>query len=263
MLVEGVLEGRRLSGRSAFFGRSRTAAASDSAGEGRLTIATGSTTGVYYQLGGGLAKLISDNIDGYRATATATGASVQNIQGLTAGTYNVAFSLLDTAGDAVNGEGSFTQPQQVEALTRLHPNYTQVLVRADSGITSLADMKGKRVSTGSPNSGTEAIARRLLDAEGLNPDRDVRAQRLGLPEAVDAMKDGTIDALFWSGGLPSGGIPTSPPRSRRRCDSSTSPRICPHRILNTVVSTSEAASRPPFIGSPAAFPPSWWPTYCW
>ncbi|MEV6735087.1 TAXI family TRAP transporter solute-binding subunit [Streptomyces sp. NPDC051364] len=179
--------------------------AADSAG-GRLTIATGNTTGVYYQLGGGLAKLISDNIDGYRATATATGASVQNIQGLTEGTYDLAFSLLDTAGDAVDGKGSFSEPQQVEALTRLYPNYTQVLVRADSGITSLADMKGKRVSTGSPNSGTEVIARRLLNAAGLNPDSDVQTQRLGLPETVDAMKDSTIDALFWSGGLPSGGI---------------------------------------------------------
>ncbi|KOU39417.1 C4-dicarboxylate ABC transporter substrate-binding protein [Streptomyces sp. WM4235] len=191
---------------SACGGKQAGPEASDHAGGGRLTIATGNTTGVYYQLGGGLAKLISENIDGYRATATATGASVQNIQGLTAGTYDVAFSLLDTAGDAVKGEGSFTKPQQVEALTRLYPNYTQVLVRADSGITSLADMKGKRVSTGSPNSGTEVIARRLLDAAGLNPDSDVQAQRLGLPETVDAMKDGTVDALFWSGGLPSGGI---------------------------------------------------------
>ncbi|MCX4721861.1 TAXI family TRAP transporter solute-binding subunit [Streptomyces virginiae] len=191
---------------SACGGKQTATEASDSAGGGRLTIATGNTTGVYYQLGGGLAKLISDDIDGYRATATATGASVQNIQGLTSGTYDLAFSLLDTAGDAVNGEGSFTKPQQVEALTRLYPNYTQVLVRADSGITSLADMKGKRVSTGSPNSGTEVIARRLLSAAGLNPDSDVQTQRLGLPETVDAMKDSTIDALFWSGGLPSGGI---------------------------------------------------------
>ncbi|MFK4222518.1 TAXI family TRAP transporter solute-binding subunit [Streptomyces sp. NPDC019890] len=173
---------------------------------GRLTIATGATTGVYYQIGGGLAELISSNIDGYRATATSTGASVQNIQGLGAGTYDIAFSLMDTAGDAVEGKEGFDAPQEVEALTRLYSNYTQVLVRADSGIKSLKDMKGKRVSTGAPASGTEVIANRLLEAAGLDPAKDVTAERLALPESVDAMKDSTIDALFWSGGLPSGGI---------------------------------------------------------
>lgn len=173
---------------------------------GRLTIATGPTTGVYYQIGGGLAELISDNLDGYRATATTTGASVQNIQGLGAGTYDIAFSLMDTAGDAVEGTEAFDAPQQVEALTRLYPNHTQVLVRADSGINSLQDMKGRRVSTGAPGSGTEVIANRLLRAAGLDPAKDVTAERLGLAESVDAMKDSTIDALFWSGGLPSGGI---------------------------------------------------------
>ncbi|WP_354642964.1 TAXI family TRAP transporter solute-binding subunit [Kitasatospora camelliae] len=173
---------------------------------GRLTIATGNTTGVYYQLGGSLAQQISDHVEGYRATATATGASVQNVQGIVAGTYDLGFALLDTANDAVAGTESFSSPQPVEALARLYPNYTQVLVRADSGITSVAEMKGKRISTGSPGSGTEVIARRLLKAAGLDADKDVKAQRLGLPETVDAMKDGTVDALFWSGGLPTAGI---------------------------------------------------------
>jgi uncharacterized protein len=175
-------------------------------GGGRLTIATGNTTGVYYQLGGALASLISSKLEGYRATASETGASVQNIQGLMAGNYDIAFSLGDTAADAVNGKNSFKAPQDVVALTRLYPNYTQVAVRASSGITKIADLKGKRVSTGSPNSGTEVIARRLLESVGLDPARDITAQRLGLPESVDAMKGGTIDALIWSGGLPTSGI---------------------------------------------------------
>jgi TRAP transporter TAXI family solute receptor len=183
-----------------------TSDAGGGGGGGRITIATGNTTGVYYQLGGGLAQLIDKNIEGYRATATETGASVQNVQGIVAGNYQVAFSLMDTASDAVEGKGSFTSPQPIEALTRLYPNYTQVLVRSDSGIASVADMKGKRVSTGSPNSGTEVIARRLLEAAGLDPAKDIQAQRLGLPETQDGIKDGTIDAMFWSGGLPTGGI---------------------------------------------------------
>ncbi|MEU9120348.1 TAXI family TRAP transporter solute-binding subunit [Streptomyces sp. NPDC048506] len=173
---------------------------------GRLTLATGNTTGVYYQLGGSLAKEISENLKGYRATATATGGSVQNIQGIAKGDYDLGFSLLDTAADAVDGKGPFTTKQPVEALARLYPNYTQVIVRADSGINSLEDMRGKRVSTGAPGSGTEVIAKRLLHASGLDADKDVKAQRLGLPETVDGMKDGTVDALFWSGGVPTAGI---------------------------------------------------------
>ena len=173
---------------------------------GRLTIATGNTTGVYYQLGGALASVISQKMSGYRATASETGASVQNIQGLVGGNYDIAFSLGDTAADAVNGTNSFQSKQDVVALTRLYNNYTQVAVRTSANINSIADLKGKRVSTGSPNSGTEVIARRLLEAAGLDPATDVTAQRLGLPESVDAMKSGSIDALVWSGGLPTGGI---------------------------------------------------------
>lgn len=187
-------------------GGQREADTDEGATGGRLTIATGNTTGVYYQLGGALASLISEKVEGYRATASETGASVQNVQGLMAGNYDVAFSLGDTATDAVKGQHSFKTPQDVVALTRLYPNYTQVAVRTSSGITKVSDFKGKRVSTGSPNSGTEVIARRLMEAAGLDPVRDVTAQRLGLPESVDAMKSGSIDALVWSGGLPTGGI---------------------------------------------------------
>jgi TRAP transporter TAXI family solute receptor len=179
---------------------------SEGAAGGRLTIATGNTTGVYYQLGGALASIISSKVEGYRATASETGASVQNVQGLVSGNYDIAFSLGDTATDAVKGQHSFKTPQEVMALTRLYPNYTQVAVRTSTGITKIADLKGKRVSTGSPNSGTEVIARRLLEVAGLDPARDLTAQRLGLPESVDAMKSGSIDALVWSGGLPTSGI---------------------------------------------------------
>jgi TRAP transporter TAXI family solute receptor len=176
------------------------------AGEGRITIATGNSGGVYYVLGGGLAQLISNNTK-LRATAAETGASVQNIQQLVAGNYDVAFSLADTAADAVRGKGSFDgKPQKIQALSRIYPNSTQVLVRTDSGINSVADMKGKRISTGSPKSGTEVIANRLLQAAGLKPDTDVQAQRLDLAKTADGMKSGTLDGLVWSGGLPTAQI---------------------------------------------------------
>ncbi|UGT78040.1 TAXI family TRAP transporter solute-binding subunit [Mycolicibacterium smegmatis] len=174
--------------------------------DARLSIATGNTTGVYYTLGGALAEAISQQTDGkLKATAAETSASLQNIQQLVAGTHQVAFSLADTAADAVNGTASFSEKQPIAALARLYPNYTQVIARTDAGINSVADMRGKRVSTGAPNSGTEVIANRMLEAAGLGPG-DVQTQRTELGKTVEGMKDGSIDALFWSGGLPTSGI---------------------------------------------------------
>jgi TRAP transporter TAXI family solute receptor len=191
-------------------GEQAPAAPQDSVGPaptgGRLSIATGNTTGVYYQLGGGYADLITKHMPGWQATAEATGASVENIQRVVRGDSDIAFSLADAAGDAATGKGAFTSPQPIRALARIYTNYTQVVARADSGITSVETMKGKKVSTGSPNSGTENIALRLLRAAGLDPDKDISKQSLSLPETVQGMKDGTIDALFWSGGLPTAGI---------------------------------------------------------
>ncbi|MGH3677299.1 MAG: TAXI family TRAP transporter solute-binding subunit [Mycobacterium sp.] len=177
------------------------------AADARLSIATGNTTGVYYTLGGAYAEAISKATGGkLKATAAETSASLQNIQQLVAGTHQIAFSLADTAADAVDGTASFSEKQPIAALTRLYPNYTQVIARTDAGINSIADMRGKRVSTGSPNSGTEVIANRMLEASGLNPSADIQAQRTELGKTVEGMKDGSIDAMFWSGGLPTGGI---------------------------------------------------------
>lgn len=173
----------------------------------RVGIATGNATGVYYVVGNALASQLSGATDGkLTGTAAETGASVQNIEQLVTGQYDVAFSLFDTAVNAVQGKGSFTSPQPVQALARIYDNYTQVVVRADAGITSVADMKGKKISTGSPKSGTEVIANRLLTAAGLDPAKDIQAQRLDLTKTVSGMKDGSIDGFFWSGGVPTGGL---------------------------------------------------------
>jgi TRAP transporter TAXI family solute receptor len=161
---------------------------------------TGNTTGVYYILGGGVAQRISDRLAGYRATAEPTGASVENLQRIVNGDCDLAFTLADSAVDAV------AAGEPVAALARLYPNYTQVLVRRSARVSRIADLRGKRVSTGSPNSGTEVIAGRLLEAAGLGRHGDVHRQALSLPESVQAMKDGVVDALFWSGGLSTPGI---------------------------------------------------------
>ena len=173
---------------------------------GRLAIATGNTTGVYYALGGGYAQVINDHLPGYRATAEATGASVENIERVVSGQSDIAFTLADTATDAVRGENTFTSPQPIRALARIYSNYTHVIVRTDSGINRLEDMRGKTVSTGSPGSGTEVIAQRLLKVAGLDADRDIRRQRLALPETTAGVTSGTIQAMFWSGGRPTAGI---------------------------------------------------------
>ena len=176
------------------------------AGGGRLSIATGNTTGVYYILGGGIANLLTENVPGTEATAEATNASAENIRLVCAGDSDIGFTLADTAADAVKGTAGFEgQPQRVSALARIYPNTTQVFVRSDAGIADVAGLRGKRVSTGSPNSGTEVIALRLLEVNGMSA-ADVDQARLGLPESVQGMKDGSIDALVWSGGLPTGGI---------------------------------------------------------
>ncbi|MBA3250617.1 MAG: TAXI family TRAP transporter solute-binding subunit [Geodermatophilaceae bacterium] len=186
-------------------GDGAAAGCAEPSGGGRISIATGNTTGVYYILGGGLAQVITDTVEGTEATAEATNASAENIQLVCAGESDIGFTLADTAADAVNGEAGFDEPLPVQALARIYTNYTQVFARADAGISSVADFAGKAVSTGSPNSGTEVIALRLLEANDLSTD-DIGQQRLGLPETVQGMKDGAIDAMVWSGGLPTGGI---------------------------------------------------------
>ncbi len=173
---------------------------------GRIFLATGNTTGVYYQLGGGYADVINRHLPGYEARAEPTGASVENVDRVVSGDMDLAFSLADTAADAVAGRGAFDGPQPVRALARVYSNYTQVIVRVDAEIEDFAALRGKRVSTGSPKSGTDIIAGRLLAAGGLDPDRDVRRFTLSLPETVKRMRAGTLDAMFFSGGLPTPGI---------------------------------------------------------
>jgi uncharacterized protein len=175
-------------------------------GGGRLSVATGGTSGVYFVYGGGLAKVISKNLEGYRATAETTSASVDNLILIQKGSSDIAFTLGDTALDAIKGREGFKEPVQMRALAQIYDNYTQVVAKGDSGIKSIEDLKGKRVSVGAPNSGTEIIADRIFEAAGIDPKKGIKRQGLGVEESVQAMKDGSIDAFFWSGGLPTGAV---------------------------------------------------------
>lgn len=171
----------------------------------RISIGTGGTGGVYYPLGGGMANVISSKLPGLQATAEVTGASVDNLKFIRAGKMDLGMSMADSAWDAVQGVGKF-KDAKVEARTLLvmYANDLQVVTTEGTGIQKLADLKGKRVSTGSPGSGTEIMALRLLEAVGL--DKDVHRERLSVAESVNALKDRKIDAFIWSGGIPTAAV---------------------------------------------------------
>jgi len=173
---------------------------------GNLSIATGGTGGVYSVYGGGLADLVSDNLEGYQATAETTSASVDNMKLIARGDSDVAFTLADTAIDAVQGRAAFDEKLPIRALAQIYTNYTQVVSTSGKGIEGIEDLRGKRVSVGDPGSGTEVIALRVLEAAGLDPQKDIRRSQLGVDESVNALRDGSIDAFFWSGGLPTGSV---------------------------------------------------------
>jgi len=175
-------------------------------GGGDLSIATGGTGGVYAVYGGGLADTISRNLEGYRATAETTSASVDNMKLVARKDSDIAFTLADTAIDAVEGRESFDEPLPIRALGAIYTNYTQVATVAGKDISTIEDLRGKRVSVGDPGSGTEVIALRVLEAAGLDPDKDIDRNQLGVDESVNALRDGSIDAFFWSGGLPTAAV---------------------------------------------------------
>ena len=173
-------------------------------GDGRMSIATGGSGGVYQVYGGGVAEMLSEN--GHDTTAETTSASVDNLFLVADGDSDVAFSLADTAIDAVKGQGSFTEPLPLRALGTLYSNYTHVVALKDSGIDAIEDLRGKTVSIGAPNSGTEVIGLRLMEVAGLDPDKDVTRRAMGVGESSAALREGSIDAFVWSGGLPTGAI---------------------------------------------------------
>src|SRR5215475_2464935 len=172
-----------------------------------IAIGTGGTGGVYYPLGGGLANVLSKYLPGYQATAEVTGGSVDNLKLIGSGQSELAFSMADAALDAFNGQDKFRGNKvALRTLMVLYPNRMHVVTVEGTGIEKMSDLKGKRVSTGSPGSATEVMAFRVIEAAGLDKDRDMRRERLGAAESVNAIKDKKIDAFFWVGGLPTAAV---------------------------------------------------------
>jgi TRAP transporter TAXI family solute receptor len=172
-----------------------------------IAIATGGTGGVYYPLGGGMANVLSKYVPGVQATARVTGGSVDNLKLIGSKQSEVALVMVDAALDALKGEDKFKGNKvDVRTLMVLYPNRMHVVTVEGRGIEKMSDLKGKRVSTGSPGSATEVMAFRVIEAAGLDKDKDMRRERLGVAESTNAIKDGKIDAYFWVGGLPTAAV---------------------------------------------------------
>ena len=172
-----------------------------------IAIATGGTGGVYYPLGGGMANVLSKHVPGIAATARVTGGSVDNLKLIGSQQSEVGLVMADAALDALKGEDKFKGgPVDVRTLMVLYPNRMHVVSIEGTGIEKMSDLKGKRISTGSPGSATEVMAFRVIEAAGLDKDKDMRRERLGVAESVNALKDRKIDAFFWVGGLPTAAV---------------------------------------------------------
>ena len=142
------------------------AAASYAQGKTNIFVATGPTTGVYYPLGGGLADVLTKFVPNLNATAGTTDGSMANLLLIGQGKADVALSMADASWDAYKGQGKFQKPVNVRALMVMYPNRMHIVTVEGTGITKMADLKGKRVSTGAPNSATQIMAFRVLEAMG-------------------------------------------------------------------------------------------------
>jgi TRAP transporter TAXI family solute receptor len=177
-------------------------------GKRRLSIATGGTGGVFYPYGGGIAKVITETLPNVEATAEVTAASIDNLKFIQQGTSDLAFTMSDAAQDAVMARDEFKNFGAIplRTLAVLYSSYTHLVTLADSGITDVAQLKGRTVSMGAAGSGTATLGYRILEAAGLNTKQDIRPQSLGVAQSVDALKDGKVDAFFWNGGLPTASV---------------------------------------------------------
>ena len=166
-----------------------------------ITVLTGPSSGIYFPIGGAFSTLIGKL--GYKASATATGATAENINALQTGQGEIAIAMSDAVIQAVEAFGAYEGKKpaaNLRSLMGLWPNVCQILTTADSGIKSFADLKGKRIGVGAPNSGVEINARMIFEAHGMTY-KDVKIDYLNYGEAIDQMKNGLIDAAFVTSGL--------------------------------------------------------------
>jgi hypothetical protein len=169
-----------------------------------INVLTGGTSGVYYPLGVAIGKIFSDNIPDVKTQVQATKASVENLILLQQGRGEIAFSLGDSLKAAWEGDeeaGFKSKLDKLRTIGAIYPNYIQIIATADSGIKTLADLKGKSLSVGAPKSGTELNSRAILAAAGLSYKDMGKVEYLPFAESVDLMKNRQLNATLQSAGL--------------------------------------------------------------
>jgi TRAP transporter TAXI family solute receptor len=169
-----------------------------------IVIAGGSPGGVYHALAEGLAEEIGE-LPEYLSRVRATSGSVDNLTALAGGQADIGFATVDATVLAVTGQPPFDKKHELTALARIHDDYLHIVVRRESPTRHLEDLRGMRVSTGAPRSGTELLSWRLLRLAAIGPN-DIRASRLNIAQSADALRNGRIDAFFFTSGLPNPAI---------------------------------------------------------
>ena len=169
-----------------------------------INVLTGGTSGVYYPLGVALSKIYGDNIAGARTQVQATKASVANLNLLQAGRGEIGFSLGDSVQMAWDGNTEAGFPGKLDKLrgiAAIYPNYIQIVASQESGVKTLADLKGKSLSVGAPKSGTELNARAILKAAGMSYEELGKTEYLPFAESVELIKNRQLDATLQSAGM--------------------------------------------------------------
>ncbi len=186
-----------------------TGGSGGSGGTTYISIATGGTSGTYYPLGGAMAKIFNENIEGVTANAQSTGASTENIGLVSKGETEIAFVQNDITHYAYTATESFegqAKMENIRGMAMLYPEVVQLIATEASGIKSVSDLKGKKVAIGAPGSGVEANARQVLAVHGMTYDDLGKADYLSFSEAADQLKNKQIDAAFITAGLPTSAV---------------------------------------------------------
>lgn len=181
--------------------------AASGGGKTFLNIGTGGTAGTYYPIGGAIAEILNNKIEGMNASAQSTGATVANINMLKDGSVDMAIVQNDITYYAVNGTEMFQDKKvtNLKGIASLYPETCQFVTLDSTGIKTIADLKGKRVAVGAAGSGAEANARQILQAYGITYD-DIQVQYLSFGEGASALKDGNVDAAFLTAGFPTAAV---------------------------------------------------------
>lgn len=168
-----------------------------------ITVASGPTSGLYYPIGGGIGSVVGNTL-GYRSSVQSTGASVENINLITGKRAELAIVMADAVLQAYKAFGAFegkTPQADLRGLMSLYPNYVQLVTTENTGIRTFADLRGRRVAVGAPNSGVEVNARLMFEAHGMSY-ADIRPDYLNYGEAIDQIRNGIIEAAFVTSGIP-------------------------------------------------------------